>query len=191
MKSRLFSTDQYKRVERRIKKLLNSQEQYLSGSTVKSTRAVGDAIQDILSENLQAILGRKLCSEYSSQFARRAMADLAFGDADGFYYVVDVKTHRLSTRFNMPNVTSVERLARFYEDDNDYFVVLLVAYEVEGLRAVVQRATFVPIEFLTWDCLTIGALGWGQIQIANSNRIRLDPECTRKSWMLEFCDAML
>ncbi len=53
------------------------------------------------------------------------MADLAFEDLDGYYYVVDVKTHRLSTKFNMPNLTSVERLARFYEDDKNYFVVLM------------------------------------------------------------------
>ena len=53
------------------------------------------------------------------------MADLAFEDLDGYYYIVDVKTHRLSTKFNMPNLTSVERLARFYEDDKNYFVVLM------------------------------------------------------------------
>lgn len=40
------------------------------------------------------------------------MADIAFKDRDDFYYVVDVKTHREDTKFNMPNLTSVERLAR-------------------------------------------------------------------------------
>jgi len=119
------------------------------------------------------------------------MADLAFEDADGFYYVVDVKTHRLSTKFNMPNLTSVERLSRFYEDDRNYFVVLMVAYDIEDLHAVIEHVTFVPIEFLGWDCLTIGALGWGQIQIANSNRITINPRYSRKSWMIEFCDTML
>lgn len=39
------------------------------------------------------------------------MADLAFTDKEGIYSVVDVKTHREDTRFNMPNLTSVERLA--------------------------------------------------------------------------------
>lgn len=124
-KSKLFSTDRYASVQNEIKDFLNAQEQFLSGSTAKSTRAVGDAIQDILSESFQSILGSELCAEYSSQFARRAMADLAFEDADKLYYVVDVKTHRLSTKFNMPNLTSVERLSRFYEDDKNYFVVLL------------------------------------------------------------------
>ncbi len=191
MKSRLFNGDQYAAVQDQIRDFLNGQDKFLSGSTAKSTRAVGDAIQDILSENLQAILGAELCAKYSSEFARRAMADLAFEDVDGFYYVVDVKTHRLSTRFNMPNLTSVERLSRFYEDDKNHFVVLMVAYDIEDLQPVIEQVTFVPIEFLGWDCLTIGALGWGQIQIANSNRITINPQYSRKSWMMEFCDTML
>ena len=91
----------------------------------------------------------------------------------------------------MPNLTSVERLARFYEDDRNYFVVLMVTYEIEGLRVVVDQVTFVPIEFLRWECLTIGALGWGQIQIANSNIIQIHPGYSRKSWMIELCDTML
>ena len=191
MKSQLFYTDQYVTVQKQIKEFLNGQDQFLSGSTAKSTRAVGDAIQDILSENFQSILGGDLCAKYSSQFARRAMADLAFEDADAFYYVVDVKTHRISTKFNMPNLTSVERLSRFYEDDKNHFVVLMIAYDIDDLRAVVDHVTFVPIEFLGWDCLTIGALGWGQIQIANSNKITINPQFSRKSWMIEFCDTML
>ena len=71
----------------------------------------------------------------------------------------------------MPNLTSVRRLSRFYEDDKNYFVVLMVAYNVEDLRAIIQDVTFVPIEFLGWDCLTVGALGWGQIQIANNRQL--------------------
>lgn len=191
MKSQLFHGDQYVAAQDRIKDFLNEQERFLSESTAGSTRAVGDAIQGLLSDNFQSFLGQELCTKYSSQFARRAMADLAFEDVDGYYYVVDVKTHRLSTKFNMPNLTSVERLSRFYEDDKNYFVVLMVAYDIEDLRAVIERVTFVPIEFLGWDCLTIGALGWGQIQIANSNRLTINPRYSRKSWMIEFCDTML
>jgi len=191
MKSSLFHSDRYKVVQSKVKDFLNRQDEFLSGSTVKSTRAVGDAIQDILSEHFQSILGKDICANYSSDFARRAMADLAFEDTDRFYYVVDVKTHRLSTKFNMPNLTSVERLARFYEDDKNYFVLLMVDYEIEGLRAVIENITFVPIEFLGWDCLTIGALGWGQIQIANSNLVTINPGYSRKKWMIELCDTLL
>ena len=128
--------------------------------------------------------------EYSASFARRAMADLAFTDKDGFYNVIDIKTHRLDTKFNMPNLTSVERLARFYEDDKNKFVILSIAYNVKNLKLKVEDVHFVPIEYLSWVCLTLGALGWGQIQIANSNNIIVNPEYSRKKWMLELCNEL-
>lgn len=190
MRSEIFYTDRYLRIQETVKDFLNGHEDFLSPHTASSTRAVGDAIQDILSENFQKLLG-DVCGECSSDFARRAMADVAFTDPAGIYYVVDVKTHRTDTKFNMPNLTSVERLARFYESDSNCFVVLFVSYTIEGNRAVISEIRFVPIEFLGWDCLTIGALGWGQIQIANSNYITLKPQYSRKTWMLEMCDALL
>jgi len=188
--SPLFHSSDYQAVEVEIKKFLNSKPDFISKASATSTRAVGDALQGVLGDHFQTIIG-KHGGKYTADFARRAMADLAFEDSAGNYCVVDVKTHRLDTHFNMPNLTSVERLSRFYEADNNYFVVLSIAYNVVGLKVVVDRVHFVPIEFLSWDCLTVGALGWGQIQIANSNRITVIPNNTRKQWMLEFCDIML
>jgi hypothetical protein len=190
MRSRIFSTDEYKAIASATKEFLNSHQDFLSPSTASSTRAAGDAIEGILGDNFQEILGGA-CAEYSAKFARRAMADIAFKDSDGLYYVIDVKTHREETKFNMPNLTSVERLARFYEDDSNYFVMLLVKYSLKGTHATVSEVVFVPIEFLDWDCLTVGALGWGQIQIANSNYISVRPQYSRKQWMLELCDVMI
>ncbi len=189
-KSKLFYDGAYKRIEAEIVALINSQPDFLSAKTSMSPRAAGDAIQGILSDNFRNLLG-ELCTEYSAEFARRAMADLAFQDQDGFYYVVDVKTHRLETHFNMPNLASVERLARFYEDDRNHFVILMLSYTMEGNKVQAKAAHFVPIEFLSWDCLTIGALGWGQIQIANANVISVRERYSRKRWMLELCDVML
>lgn len=190
MKSRLFSLNDHIKIAKNTKEYLNGHTDFLSANTIKSTRAVGDAIQDILAERFNQLLG-DYCSEYSADFARRAMADLAFKDQENNYYIVDVKTHREDTRFNMPNLTSVERLARFYEDDKNYFVLLMIKYHTEETKIVVNHVDFVPIEFLDWSCLTVGALGWGQIQIANSNRIELNPQYSRKKWMLELCDNLL
>ena len=190
VKSKLFYTEAFRSIEERIASFLNSEADFLSARTAASTRAAGDAIQNLIAENFESIGGNQVLN-YSSTFARRAMADLAFSDADGFYYIVDVKTHRLDTKFNMPNLTSVERLARFYEDDKNYFVILIIAYNLEGVRVTVSKVHFVPIEFLSWECLTIGALGWGQIQIANSNKIVITPSNNRKAWMIDLCDTLL
>jgi len=119
----------------------------LSASTAASTRAAGDAIQSIIEVHFPTLLTEHI-GEYSANFARRAMADHAFKDSVGNYHVVDVKTHREGTAFNMPNLTSVDRLARFYEDDNNCFVILMVKYAVEGTQVRVSQVYFVPIEHL-------------------------------------------
>ena len=88
-------------------------------------------------------------------------------------------------------MTSVERLSRFYEEDLNYFTLLKIDYKIDGTRAKIVKVTFAPIEFFDWSCLTIGALGWGQIQIANANVVKIVPKNSRKKWMLELCDTML
>ena len=192
VRSQIFYTDIYKKLEREIRDFLNEQKEFLSPETINSPRAVGDAVESILTANFGTILG-DLSKEYSSQFARRSMADLAFTDKDNFYYVVDVKTQRLDTKFNMPNLTSVERLSRLYEDDKNYFVVLKVDYKVKDPKVAIDKVTFVPIEFLSWDCLTLGALGWGQIQIANANTVIVlsKKSRNRRNWMIKMCDNLL
>lgn len=160
MKSYIFCSNDYIEIQNRVQNLINNKPEFLSQNTAQSPRAVGDAIENIVATSFDKLLGNH-CGEYSSNFARRAMADIAFKDRNGLYYIVDVKTHRIDTKFNMPNLTSVERLVRFYEDDSNFFTILLISYSVQDVRAIVTNVTFVPIEFLGWDCLTIGALGWG------------------------------
>ncbi len=187
---KVFQKENRKEIEKKVKELLNTQKSFLSSATANSPRAVGDAIQEILSNNFADII-TPFSSDYSAKFARRAMADFAFTDVDENYCVVDVKTHRQDTSFNMPNITSVERLAKFYEDDKNYFAVLFIRYSMSETTLTVDEVFFVPIEFLAWECLTIGALGWGQIQIANANHIVIDEQTARKKWMIEFCNIML
>jgi len=179
-------------IENPIVKLINDRtDNILSNATANSPRAAGDAIQELIGQNLSYILG-DFVADYSDDFARRAMADLAFTvKEDNSYYIVDVKTHRLDTKFNMPNLTSVERLSRFYEDDKNYFCLLMVHYNVEGKHIEAKSCHFAPIEQLSWDCLTIGALGWGQIQIANANKVYIDRSAQRAKWMIELCDVLL
>lgn len=183
VKTNLLFEKHRENIENEIKKILSARQ-----FSVKEIEAPF-VISDLLSKNIKSILG-SLIREYSPSLARRVMVDMAFKDKDGFYYVVDVKTHRLDTVFNMPNLTSVERIARFYEDDSNYFVILKADYEVTKTKVVIKKVHFVPIEFLSWECLTIGALGWGQIQIANSNRMKLIPQNSRKKWMIQLCNNL-
>lgn len=180
----------YLNVANQVKTYLNSQSDFLSKETVRSTRTVGDALEGMVASTFNTFL-QDFCKEYSSEFARRAMADLAFIDSEDFYTVVDVKTHRADTEFNMPNLTSVERISRFYESEKNVFSLLMIKYRIENFKVIVVDVTFAPIEFLDWSCLTLGALGWGQIQIKNSNNIKVNHGYSRKAWMIYLCDLLI
>ena len=177
-------------LESRIINELSCIQDFQNRRITNSPRAIGDTVQEAIGELLPSCFPDGLLDDFSADFARRAMADVAFTDVDGNYYLIDVKTHNTSTQFNMPNLTSVQRLARFYEDDRNYFVILLIEYSVENGHLTFTDAHFIPIEHLEWSCLTIGALGWGQIQIANSNIVHINRNNTRVDWMLSLCDVV-
>lgn len=189
----IFTDQRYQNIEKKVKKLINKEKTFLSSSTIGSTRAAGDAIESIIATNFQGIVA-DYCKKYSADFARRAMADLAFEDKENNYYLIDVKTHNIETKFNMPNLTSVQRLAKLYYNEDyvvkDYYTLLIARYKTEELNINVLNVNFVPIENLDWSCLTIGALGWGQIQIANSKNIKINRKLKRKQWMLQLCDEL-
>ena len=188
--SKIFEEKNLKTFENKLLKLLNDSEDFNNKRIVSSPRAVGDAVQEIIGEKLLTCFPQDIIKDYNDTFARRAMADLAFCDNDDNYFVIDIKTHNKNTSFNMPNLTSVERLSRFYEDDKNFFVILFVEYSTEGNKIVFDQVKFVPIENFAWDCLTIGALGWGQIQIANAKVININRNLTRKDWMLQLCERL-
>ena len=104
-------------LEDRLLNELSSIPDFQNKRIINSPRAIGDTVQEAVGELLPNCFPAGLLGDFSADFARRAMADVAFTDIDGNYYLIDVKTHNTSTQFNMPNLTSVHRLARFYEDD--------------------------------------------------------------------------
>jgi len=93
MTSSVYSLDNRALIESRTAALLDAS----AGIVAASPRGVGDAVQELLSIRFQEALGN-LAVKYEAEFPRRAMADLAFQDADGFHHVVDVKTHRSGPR---------------------------------------------------------------------------------------------
>lgn len=189
MKSTFYYGGHHREVAAKVRDYINSLPDFLTETVADSPRAVGDALETLVAKEFGSLLG-EWRREYSSDFARRAMADMAFSDKEGVYSVVDVKTHREDTRFNMPALTSVERLSRFYESDANVFSILMVDYLVTGTKLTASKVLFCPIEFLDWGCLAVGALGWGQIQLADSRDVRVREGYSRKKWMLQLCDAM-
>lgn len=190
MKS-IFSKENLKYIENfndDILSKLNNEFIKTLNNVDKTPRIIGDLtekfLRNIFYNNLPDNVGKFI----NKEFGRREMADFAFEDNYDNYIIVDVKTHTKDTEFNMPNITSVKRLAEFYKNDKNIFSLLIVTYD--GKNDKFDDIYFIPIEYLKWSCLTLGALGNGQIQIANSNIIEIDINNTRKKWMLEFIDIV-
>jgi len=188
--SKIFIPGNLSIIENNLKKLLNECKDLKNPRIIASPRAVGDTVQEILEEKMPSCFPEGLIQNFEKGFPRRSMQDIAFNDMSGNCYYVDIKTHNKNTDFNMPNLTSVERLSRFYENDKNFFVILLAEYQTTKSDIEFERVRLIPIEHLKWDCLTIGALGWGQIQIANANIVNIDSSQSRKQWMLGLCDAL-
>ncbi|MBR3794101.1 MAG: hypothetical protein IKK27_09265, partial [Alistipes sp.] len=170
----------------KILEILNRDAQNIvSVNSMSSPRSIGDAVQEFLAQKgLAEALSEIGISHIDSDFSRRSMEDIAFDDNRGNYYAVDVKTHNLSTQFNMPNLISVRRIANFYRNDSNTFCILIVSYNVVDNKLEYGECYFKPIEAFSWDCLTLGALGWGQIQIANAKTLIFEENVNRKQWML-------
>jgi hypothetical protein len=114
-----------------------------------SPRTVGDICQSLIEDLFLNGSIKIIGNPIAEKFARRAMADVAFEDKEGNYIMVDIKTHNTTTVFNMPNLTSVERLSRFYEDDKNYFSILLITYSINNGLINFNEVKFIPIEYLS------------------------------------------
>ena len=127
---------------------------------------------------------------FTTETRRLRDSNYDFIDSDGFHYFINVITHREETHFSMPNITSVDRLKKLYEDDKNIFVILLIDYSLNKTAKNVTNVRFIPIEFFAWDCLTFGALGSGQIQIKRASDIKENDRYSRRLWMLEFFERL-
>ena len=178
--------EEFKKIETKCLEILNS-EQFMS-EMLDSPRAVGDAVQKFLAKRFEECLS-EISFNFNSDFSRRSMADLAFNDKERNYHVVDIKTHSLDGEFSMPNLISIERLFRFYEDSKNFFDLLLVDYSIENDKIVFKKVKFQSIENLDLNCLTIGALGWGQLQIKSMEKVNF-LEIERGEWLLKLLEKI-
>ena len=191
--SKLLIKENREKIEKEIQKLLNKNEDFKVKRIIDSPRAVGDAAQGIIGDNLENIIkkfGFEEIIEYKNDYSRRAMEDVSFKNTLGNYFAIDIKTHNKSASFNMPNLISVDRLSTFYYSDDKIFVILLAEYVEKDGGIEFDNVSIVPIENFSWNCLQIGALGKGQIQIKNANNVQIEYSMTRKNWMQDLVKKM-
>lgn len=154
-------------------------------------RQVGAGLEKFINDNFDKIIDKSDLINQKFDLSRKSMGDIEFQDKNNNLYFIDIKTHNLDTKFNMPNLTSVVKLSNLYKIENNYFVIIMIGYKIRKDKIIVQNIIISKIENLTWKSLGFGNLGNGQIQIKNSNKIEIDYNQSRNNWMLELCNLTI
>lgn len=111
-----------------------------------------------------------------STTSRKAIGDFMLEDD----HAVNVKSNNVTKQNYSPNMISIKKMHQWVFEDRKELSFIFVDYEEEGddLR-ILKKTDLIPIEHISWDCLSIEAQGYGVIQkvgdlITNSSQTKRD-----------------
>jgi hypothetical protein len=143
-----------------------------------SHRAVGDKIESLCSK----IVESQFKERFSPAKSKRSIEDFII-PFEKKYVFYDVKTHHVQEKagFSMPNLISVKRLKKFFQNKSQSLNYIFVDYRRNKDLVEILDVKVFNICELDWNNLTIGALGYGQLQIKDKNKkFLLTSECQEK-----------
>jgi len=96
---------------------------------------------------------------------RKSIGDFLLND--NIQQPVNVKSNNLAKNNYSPNIISAKRLIKWLQKDGNELYFIFVDYKKtdKGIE-IVKDSGLVPIQHLSWNCLTIEAQGWGVIQMS-------------------------
>ncbi len=152
-----------------------------------------------IADYIEGLVADTIIARHNAAHARskRSIEDVMVGDST----YVDIKTTDINSNFSMPNLISVERLRKLYQDPENKLVYIFVEYEVideelldtltQDKYAVIKSIEIRPIESISWDCMHIQALGNGQLQLKNAHDTIELYRLGRADWMKQLKSEVL
>jgi hypothetical protein len=96
---------------------------------------------------------------------RKAIGDFMLNDS----HAVNVKSNNVDKQNYSPNMISIKKMHEWVFEERRDLSFIFVDYRIEGGETkVLKQSELVPIEQLSWDCLSIEAQGYGVIQMCHS-----------------------
>ena len=85
---------------------------------------------------------------------------------------VNVKSNNIDKNNYSPNIISAKRLIKWLQQEGNelYFIFANYKKTKDGIE-VINDSGLVPVEHISWNCLTIEAQGWGVIQMSGALEI--------------------
>lgn len=93
---------------------------------------------------------------------RKAIGDFMLTDS----HAINVKSNNVDKQNYSPNMISIRKMHEWvYEQRRELSFVFVDYKEQGGKLHVLRESGLVPIEHISWDCLSIEAQGYGVIQL--------------------------
>ncbi len=98
---------------------------------------------------------------------------------------VNVKSNNVDKNNYSPNILSAKRLIKWLQNDGHKLFFLFVDYKkTESGIVILNDSGLVPVEHLSWNCLTIESQGWGVIQMCKT--LEINPNQTEQEFSQGF-----
>jgi hypothetical protein len=132
-------------------------------------------------EKIESYIAKKYNASLTS---RKAIGDFMIS-AD---HAVNVKSNNLAKKNYSPNIMSIKVMHDWVYEQRKKLSFVFVDYEIEdGEPKILAETGLVPIEHISWDCLSIEAQGYGVIQMPKPRK--LNPKLTKKDFYEGFLTA--
>jgi len=93
--------------------------------------------------------------------SRKAIGDFMLAED----HAVNVKSNNVAKQNYSPNMISIKKMHEWVFEKRKELSFLFVDYrEQEGALKILKETKLIPIEHISWDCLSIEAQGYGVIQ---------------------------
>lgn len=107
---------------------------------------------------------------------RKAIGDFMLTDS----HAINIKSNNVAKQNYSPNMISIKKMHEWvFEQRHELSFVLVDYKEEDGKLIVLKESSLIPIEHISWECLSIEAQGYGVIQMCrplktNSNQTKAE-----------------
>lgn len=115
---------------------------------------------------------------------RKATGDFMLADD----HAVNVKSNNVEKQNYSPNMISIKKLHKWVFEDGNKLSFIFVNYKEDssGIH-LLNDPTLIPVEHISWECLSIEAQGYGVIQ--KNSELKTNPKQTKREFYEGFMIA--
>ncbi len=115
---------------------------------------------------------------------RKAVGDFMLTDT----HAVNVKSNNVAKQNYSPNMISIQKMHKWvFEDRHDLSFIFVDYEDNDGTLRILKESALIPIEHISWACLSIEAQGYGVIQKVGA--LKVVPKQTKREFYEGFLVA--